>query len=277
VSLRETDQIARSGQRAGAAASHVTHDGGPRPQERTNHSLGLTWDGFSNRIPRAPCRTPATVGARRAPWRALRAGPVDGSHGSNDPSRIGTIQPVPLPHGLVMLLWTDNFKLFSPIALMASFVLVALYNVKRGPYRYDFALSDPARDHRPSKRRPRVLTSSWGGGAVVGGERSGLLANSVCFVSKSVLWCFAMFCGVLRVFCGCFVVFCKCFRKTVFCGVLRCFADVLQCFGRVLRMFLCHFPSERKTHSTVLRCIAQSVFCLFCAFCIFFGQFCAVL
>jgi len=56
-------------------------------------------------------------------------------------------------------------------------------------------------------------------------ERSGLLANSVCFVSKCVLWCFA-------VFCGCFVVFCKCFLKN---SVLRCFVDVLQCFGRVLR------------------------------------------
>jgi len=38
----------------------------------------------------------------------------------------------------------------------------------------------------------------WGGG----GERSGLLANSFCFVST----CFVVFCGVLRcfVFCGCF-------------------------------------------------------------------------
>ena len=66
------------------------------------------------------------------------------------------------------------------------------------------------------------------------GERSGLLANSVCFVSKYVLWCFALFCGVLWVFCGCFVVFCECFLKN---SVLRCFVDVLQCFGRVLRMF----------------------------------------
>jgi len=57
-------------------------------------------------------------------------------------------------------------------------------------------------------------------------ERSGLLANSVCFVSKCVLWCFAVFCGVLlRVFCGCFVVFCECVLKN---SVLRCFADVLQ-------------------------------------------------
>jgi len=66
------------------------------------------------------------------------------------------------------------------------------------------------------------------------GERSGLLANLVCFVSKSVLWCFAVFCGVLRVFCGCFVVFCECFKKkqcfAVFCGVLRMFCNVLDVF-----------------------------------------------
>ena len=48
-----------------------------------------------------------------------------------------------------------------------------------------------------------------------GEERSGLLANLVCFVSKCVLWCFA-------VFCGCFA------------GVLRCFAGVLWCFASVL-------------------------------------------
>jgi len=50
-------------------------------------------------------------------------------------------------------------------------------------------------------------------------ERSDLLANSVCFVSKCVLWCFA-------VFCGCFA------------GVLRCFASV-ECFlkNSVLRCF----------------------------------------
>jgi len=49
------------------------------------------------------------------PWRALRAGPVagSGSHRSNDPSRIGTIQPVPLPHGLAMVRWTDDFIFFS--------------------------------------------------------------------------------------------------------------------------------------------------------------------
>jgi len=112
-------------------------------------------------------------------------------------------------------------------------------------------------------------------------ERSGLLANSVCFVSKSVLWCFAMFCGVLQVFCGCFAVFCKCFSKN---SVLRCFAVSCECFAMFWTCFanvFCsrhrHFLSERKTHSTVLRCIAQSVFCSFCAFCIFFGLFCAVL
>ena len=59
-------------------------------------------------------------------------------------------------------------------------------------------------------------------------ERSGLLANSVCFVSKSVLWCFAMFCGVLRVFCGCFAVFCECFTKN---SVLRCFVVFCGCFA----------------------------------------------
>ena len=65
-------------------------------------------------------------------------------------------------------------------------------------------------------------------------ERSGLLANSVCFVRKSVLWCV---CNVLRCFAGVLRCFASVFRKTVFCGVLRCFADVLHCFGRVLRMF----------------------------------------
>jgi len=69
----------------------------------------------------------------------------------------------------------------------------------------------------------------------VSGERSGLLANSVCFVIANV------FCGVLRGVLRCFVgvlrvfvVFCECFLKN---SVLRCFADVLQCFGRVLHMF----------------------------------------
>jgi len=50
--------------------------------------------------------------------------------------------------------------------------------------------------------------------------RAGLLANSGCFVSKCVLWCFKVFCGVLRVFCG------------VFAGVLRCFASVLRYFHK---------------------------------------------
>jgi len=58
-------------------------------------------------------------------------------------------------------------------------------------------------------------------------EQSGLLANSVCVVSKCVLWSFA--------------VFCKCFKKTVFCGVWRfagrC-ATFLTCFANVfLRIF----------------------------------------
>ena len=107
------------------------------------------------------------------------------------------------------------------------------------------------------------------------GERSGLLANSVYFVSKCVLWCFAVFCGVLWVFCGCFAVVLRVFFEkqcfAVFCG---CFAMVWTCFANV---FCRHFLRERKMHSTVLRCIAQSVFCSFCAFCILFGLFCAVL
>jgi len=43
---------------------------------------------------------------------------------------------------------------------------------------------------------------------------AGLLANSGCFVSKCVLWCFVVFCGCFSncdVFCGCFAVFCECF------------------------------------------------------------------
>ena len=35
-------------------------------------------------------------------------------------------------------------------------------------------------------------------------ERSGLLANSVCFVSKCVLWCFAVFCGCFAAVLWCF-------------------------------------------------------------------------
>jgi len=31
---------------------------------------------------------------------------------------------VPLPHGLAMVQWTEDFERFSLIALMASFVLV---------------------------------------------------------------------------------------------------------------------------------------------------------
>jgi len=110
-------------------------------------------------------------------------------------------------------------------------------------------------------------------------EQSGLLANSVCFVSKCVLRCFAVFCGVLREFCGCFVVFCECFLKNsvlqqcfAFCG---CFA--MFCWTCFANVFCRHFLSERKMHSTVLRCIAQSVFCSFCAVCILLGLFCAVL
>jgi len=61
----------------------------------------------------------------------------------------------------------------------------------------------------------------------------------------------------------------QCFA--VFCG---CFAMFWTCFANV---FCRHFMSERKMHSTVLRCIAQSAFCSFCAFCILCGLFCAVL
>ena len=90
-----------------------------------------------------------------------------------------------------------------------------------------------------------------------------------------------MFCGVLRgfaVFCGCFAGVLWCFASVfekqcfaVFCG---CFAMFWTCFANV---FFRHFLSERKMHSTVLRRIAQSVFCSFCAFCILFDLFCAVL
>ena len=41
--------------------------------------------------------------------------------------------------------------------------------------------------------------------------RAGLLANSGCFVSKCVLWCFVVFCGCFVMFCGCSAVFCECF------------------------------------------------------------------
>ena len=90
-------------------------------------------------------------------------------------------------------------------------------------------------------------------------------------VFSNVLRCFA---GVLRVFCGVLRVFFEeqCFA--VFCGVLRMFCKLFwTCFANV---FCRHFLSERKTHSTVLRCIAQSVFCSFGAFCIFVGLFWSV-
>ena len=38
-----------------------------------------------------------------------------------------------------------------------------------------------------------------------------MLANSGCFVSKCVLWCFVVFCGCFVMFCGCFAMFCECF------------------------------------------------------------------
>ena len=72
-----------------------------------------------------------------------------------------------------------------------------------------------------------------------------------------------VFCGVLRVF----------FFKQCFAVFWRCFAMFWTCFANV---FCRHFLSVRKTHSTVLRCIAQSVFCSFGAFCIFVGLFWSV-
>jgi len=82
------------------------------------------------------------------------------------------------------------------------------------------------------------------------GERSGLLANSVCFVSLCVLWCSAVFCGCFAGVLWCFLrFFCK---KKQFFGVLRVFCNLMDVF---CECFLSHFLSERKMHSTALRCI----------------------
>jgi len=95
-----------------------------------------------------------------------------------------------------------------------------------------------------------------------------------------------VFCGVLRcfaVFYGCFAGVLRCFasvfKKTVFCGVLPMFlfCNVLDVF---CECFCRHFLSERKMHSTVLRCIAQStkrILFVLCVLYILFGLFCAVL
>jgi len=114
-------------------------------------------------------------------------------------------------------------------------------------------------------------------------ERSGLLANSVCFViSKCVLRCFAVFCGcfagvlsrgtfwnhsgVLRVF----------FVKN---SVLRCFAGVLsQLLDVFCECLLCEpflSLSERKMCSIVLRCIRTKRI-LLCVLCVYLYIFCAV-
>jgi len=87
----------------------------------------------------------------------------------------------------------------------------------------------------------------------------------------------------------CFVVYCGCFAGALRCSaiffkknsVLRCFAGVLNfLLGRVLRfanVFCRHFiMSERQMHSTVLRCIAQSVQFVRFVRCLFFFLCCAV-
>jgi len=72
--------------------------------------------------------------------------------------------------------------------------------------------------------------------------------------------CFVVFCGVLRCFAGVLRVFCgvlqvffekQCFA--VFCG---CFAMFWTCFAY---FFFRHFLSERKMHSTVLRCCTKRI------------------
>ena len=89
--------------------------------------------------------------------------------------------------------------------------------------------------------------------------------------------CFAVFCGVLR-FAGVLRVFCSVLRVllkkqcfAVFCG---CFAMFWTCFANV---FCRHFLSERKMHSTVLRCIAQSTKHILFVFCILYTLFWSVL
>ena len=94
---------------------------------------------------------------------------------------------------------------------------------------------------------------------VVRRARAGLLANSGCFVSKCVLWCFV-------VFCGCFVVFCGC----VFCGVLRVFYSISTKHTKHPKNIEKHWKIQ-KTHNTLVYCgsfpraqnfdcIAQSTF-----------------
>ena len=77
------------------------------------------------------------------------------------------------------------------------------------------------------------------------GARAGLLllANSGCFVSKCVLWCFVVFCGCFVMFCGCFAVFCECFA--VFPQNTR--------NTRKTKNIEKHWKT-RKTHNTLVYC-----------------------
>ena len=71
--------------------------------------------------------------------------------------------------------------------------------------------------------------------------RAGLLANSGCFVSKCVLWCFVVFCGCFVVFCGCFAVFCECFA-------------VVPQNTQNARKTSKNTEKHKKTHNTLVYC-----------------------
>ena len=71
-----------------------------------------------------------------------------------------------------------------------------------------------------------------------------MLANSGCFVSKCVLWCFEKFCGVLRVFCD---------VLRVFCGVLRVFCSISTKHTKHPKNIEKHWKT-RKTHNTLVYC-----------------------
>ena len=71
-----------------------------------------------------------------------------------------------------------------------------------------------------------------------------MLANSGCFVSKCVSWCFV-------VFCGCFVMFCGCF---VFCGVLRVFCSISTKHTKKTRKTSKNTGKQKKL--TIRSCIA---------------------
>ena len=72
--------------------------------------------------------------------------------------------------------------------------------------------------------------------------RAGLLANSGCFVSKCILWCFVVFCGVLRVFCG---------VLQVFCGVLRVFCSISTKHTKHPKNIE-KYRKTQKTHNTLV-------------------------